>query len=371
MASIRKRIWKNKSGTHISYEINYVIDGKQYRKSGYKSELEAQLDLHNVVLDSSTDVRFSLLADDYINRHCELNCKPSTKALYENYLKVNLSDIKRKIAKDIKKRDIETLILTLKRNGLTNKTINGITTFVQAVLNYGVENGYLKENPVIRLKKLPQTKPPIHFLDEEQIEVFLEQAKNYTPRYYAFFATALFTGMRRGELLGLEWSDIDFKNAKIKVNKQIYKGVKQSTKTNKERIIDIPENLLEILKEHKRENTVFSKLVFHNKEGQPIHPYNMEHAYFHPLIKRCNEILEEGHRIEKLRFHDLRHTYATYLLSKGIPVKYVQEQLGHSTARMTLDTYASVMPSVKFGALELLNKLQKNNEIEHKLSTEN
>ena len=56
MASIRKRTWKNKSGKHTRYEINYVIDGKQYRKGGYKSELEAQLDLHNVVLDNSTDV---------------------------------------------------------------------------------------------------------------------------------------------------------------------------------------------------------------------------------------------------------------------------------------------------------------------------
>ena len=54
----------------------------------------------------------------------------------------------------------------------------------------------------------------------------------------------------------------------------------------------------------------------------------MEHAYFHPLINLCNKILDEDNQIEKLRFHDLRHTYATYLLSKGIPVKYIQKQLG-------------------------------------------
>lgn len=371
MASIRKRTWKNKSGTHTCYEINYIIDGKQYRKSGYKSAIEAQLDLHNVILDKSTDIKFSLLAKDYLERHCELNCKSSTKILYENYLKVNLQELSCKIAKDIKKRDIETLVLKLKQKGLTNKTINGIITFVQAVLNYGVDNDFLTSNPILKFKKLPQVKPPIHFLDENQIKVFLELAKIYTPTYYTFFATAIFTGMRRGELLGLEWSDIDFKNSKIKVSKQIYKGVKQATKTNKERIIDIPENLISILKEHKRERVILSKLVFHNKEGNPIHPYNMEHAYFHPLIRRCNEILDSENQIEKLRFHDLRHTYATYLLSKGIPVKYVQEQLGHSTARMTLDTYASVMPSVKFGALDVLEKLQENTEFEHKLNTIN
>lgn len=369
MASIRKRTWKNKSGTHICYEINYVIDGKQYRKSGYKSLIEAQLDLPNVIFDSSTDIKFGKLAQEYIARHCELNCKQSTISLYENYLKVNLKDFKQKIAKEIKKRDLENLVLNLKSKSLTNKTINDIVTFVQAVLNYGVEIEYLKENPVAKFKKLPQVKPTVHFLNEIQIKVFLKRAKEYSTMYYSFFATALFTGMRRGELLGLEWSDIDFKRGKISVNKQIYKGVKQSTKTNKERIIDISENLLEILKEYKRKNTTFSKLVFHNKSGGPLHPYNMEQWYFHPLIRRCNEILDEENQIKRLRFHDLRHTYATYLLSNGVPVKYVQEQLGHATARMTLDTYASVMPSVKFEALDLLKKLQKNEVIEHKLST--
>ena len=97
----------------------------------------------------------------------------------------------------------------------------------------------------------------------------------------------------------------------------------------------------------------------------------MEKAYFHPLIKECNKYLDEENQIEKLRFHDLRHSYATYLLSNGVPVKYVQEQLGHSTARMTLDTYASVMPSVKFEALNLLENIHKKSKIEHKLSTKN
>lgn len=371
MAKIRKRIWKNKSGKHSCYEITYVIDGKQYRKGGYTSKLEAQLDLPNVIFDSSTDIKFGKLAQEYIARHCELNCKQSTISLYENYLKVNLKDFKQKIAKEIKKRDLENLVLNLKSKSLTNKTINDIVTFVQAVLNYGVEIEYLKENPVAKFKKLPQVKPPIHFLNEKQIEVFIELAKTLPPVYYAFFITALHTGMRRGELLALEWTDIDFRLSKIKINKQIYRGVLQHTKTGKERIIDMSESLSAVLKDYKKQEKILFKLVFHNAEGNPLHPYNMEKAYFHPLIHECNKQLDVENQIKKLRFHDLRHTYATYLLSNGVPVKYVQEQLGHSTARMTLDTYASVMPSVKFEALNLLKNLHKKSEIEHKLSTKN
>lgn len=368
MAGIRKRTWKNKSGKHTSYEITWVVNGKQHRKSGYATLLDAQIALKDVVTDCSTDVTLRILSQEYLNRHCALNCKQSTVSLYESYLKTIESLLKCK-AKDITKRDIENLVLDLKTKGLVNKSINGIVTFIQAILNYGVDNNFLFQNPILKFKKLPQVKPTINFLNELQQKVFLEQAKNCPKVYYAFFYTALKTGMRRGELIALEWSDIDFKTLKIRVNKQIYRGVTQTTKTGKERYIDMPKSLKDVLKEHKKQG-ILSKYVFHTN-GKPLHPWNMEETYFKPLLKQCNKYLDEENQIEKLRFHDLRHSYATYLLSKGIPVKYVQEQLGHATARMTLDTYAKVMPSVKFGALELLDNIENNKQIEHKLSTEN
>ena len=290
MAKIRKRVWKNKSGKHTCYEITYVVEGKQYRKSGYKSLLDAQVDLPNVIKDTSSNVRLEVIIEDYKKRHCELLCKPSTQELYNNYVKVHLEYFKRKIAKEVRKRDIENLIIELKSKGITNKTINGVMTFVQAVFNYGVEAGYLSVNPVGKIKKLPQVKPEIKILNEVQMEMFLTLAESFTPRFYAFFATALFTGMRRGELLALEWSDVDFRRKRITVNKQYYKGQKTTTKTNKERNIDIPDNLIEILRRHKLENNVLSKLVFHNLSGGVIHPYYMEEKHFHPLSLFRNSV---------------------------------------------------------------------------------
>lgn len=369
MAGIRKRTWVNKSGKHTCYEITWVSGGKQYRKSGYESLIEAQIALKDVVTDCSTDISMQKLADEYLHRHCALNCKPSTIMLYESYIK-KISPILKYKAKDITKRHIENLILEYKNTNICNKTINGIVTFIQAILNYGVDNSFLGSNPIAKFKKLPQVKPPIKFLNEKQQAVFLELAKDCPQTYYAFFYTALKTGMRRGELLALEWSDIDFKNSKIWINKQIYRGITQTTKTGKERYVDMPSSLIEILKEHKQANNVLSKYVFHTN-GRPLHPYNMEETYFKPLLNRCNEALDEENQITKLRFHDLRHSFATYLLSRGVPVKYVSERLGHATARMTLDVYASVMPSVKYGALDLLDKIEKNEQIEHELSKEN
>ena len=342
------------NGIKYYYEITYYENGKQKKKGGYKSKLEAQIALKDVVTERNTEITLNKLSQQYLERHCTLNCKNSTITLYESYLKT-IKPLLRLKAKDITKRHIENLILELKTRDMSNKSINGIVTFIQAILNYAVDNELISNNPIIRLKKLPQVKPPINFLNETQIEVFLQQAETCPQTYKTFFYTALYTGMRRGELLALEWSNIDFKQNKIRVNKQIYRGITQTTKTGKERYIDMSERLKDILIEHKQQG-ILSKYVFHTN-GKPLHPWNMEETYFKPLLKRCNQFLDAENQIIKLKFHDLRHTYATYLLSKNIPIKYVQQQLGHSTARMTLDTYANILPTIKNDAMDILNSL--------------
>lgn len=359
MAGISKKSWSTKTGIKYYYEITYYENGKQKKKGGFKTKLDAQLALKDVVTEKNTEITLRKLSQEYLDRHCALNCKHSTVTLYESYKKT-IEPLLRIKAKDITRRDIENLILNLKNKNMCNKSINGIVTFIQAMLNYAVDNELLSSNPIARFKKLPQVKPTIHFLNEKQITVFLQQAKLCPVVYNVFFNTALFTGMRRGELLALEWSDIDFKRSKIRVNKQIYRGITQTTKTGKERVIDVSDTLLNLLKEYKQQG-VLSKYVFHTN-GKPLHPWNMEETYFKPLLKRCNNILDEENQITKLKFHDLRHTYATYLLSKNIPIKYIQHQLGHSTARMTLDTYASVLPTIKNDAMDILNSLCYNNE---------
>jgi integrase len=354
MAGINKKTWKTKNGIKYYYEITYYENGKQKKKGGYKSKLEAQIALKDVVTERNTEITLNKLSQQYLERHCTLNCKNSTITLYESYLKT-IEPLLRLKAKDITKRHIENLILELKTRDMSNKSINGIVTFIQAILNYAVDNELISNNPIIRLKKLPQIKPPINFLNESQIDIFLQQAETCPQTYKAFFYTAIFTGMRRGELLALEWSDIDFKQNKIRVNKQIYRGITQTTKTGKERYIDMSERLKDVLIEHKQQG-ILSKYVFHIN-GKPLHPWNMEETYFKPLLKRCNQFLDAENQIIKLKFHDLRHTYATYLLSKNIPIKYVQQQLGHSTARMTLDTYANILPTIKNDAMDILNSL--------------
>lgn len=366
MAKIRKRVWNNKSGKHTSYEITYSIDGKQYKRGGYKTLLDAQMDLPNVVCDVSTDIRFNSLTNLFLTRHCALNCKQSTKDLYKRLIELHFNHLSNRVVRDISTRDVENFIFKLKEKNLSNITINKLVQLLRVIFNYAIDNSFISKSPVLKKYRLPEEKKEIQVLDEQQIQSFLETARKRNIKTYAIMATFIYTGIRRGELLALEWSDIDFKNNRIKINKQVYQGQKVTTKNNKHRIVDIPDKLIEILQEYKQSQEVLSKVVFCNMEGGYMNPAVLERHYFCATLKLLNK---ESAEAIKIRLHDLRHTYATYLLSKGVPIKYVQEQLGHSSAKMTLDVYASYMPSVKFEALNILNNLHKTEQdrtqIEH------
>ena len=360
MAGIRKRTWKTKTGIKkFCWEITYYINGELKRKSGFKTRLDAQEALPNIINAVNTSITIEELVNDYLKRHCELHCKESTKEVYNSYLKVNFQKIKKRKAKDLKKRDFENLILDWKKQNYISKSINSMIIFLQAIYSYGVENNLLNENPLKKIKKLPPEKKKIRFLSETEIKLFLKKARELTPDYYVLFYTAIFTGMRRGELLALEWSDIDFNKKTINVNKQVYRGRLSDTKTfSSTRIINIPDSLARILYEHKSNSKVLCKIVFCNESGKYLHPYNMSERYYKRVLKAVAQELSYENEISKLRFHDLRHTYATYLLSKNIPVKYVQEQLGHANSRVTLDTYGHVMPSLKSKAINILDELK-------------
>jgi integrase len=309
-----------------------------------------------VVFEVSSDIKFASLVNLFLTRHCPLNCKESTTDLYDRMIETRFQQFMNKEARNITPKEVENLIFSLKATGLSHLTINKTIQLLRTIYNYAIDSEILSKNPVLKKYRLPEEKKDFEVLDEEQIQQFLDCAKQKNIKTYAMMATFLKTGIRRGELLALEWSDIDFKNQIIKVNKQIYRNKKVPTKNNKHRTLDMPTNLIKILQEYKKEQQVLSKIVFCDLEGGYMNPAVLERHYFRATLKAFNN---ESPQEVKIRLHDLRHTYATYLLSKGVPIKYVQEKLGHSSAKMTLDVYAKYLPSVKFEALNILNNLHK------------
>jgi integrase len=205
---------------------------------------------------------------------------------------------------------------------------------------------------VTEVVKAPRPTPKeMHPLSPEEARRLLKVA--HGDRLKALFMLALTTGMRRGELLGLKWSDVDLKNATVSIRRTLtrtYNGKRVALgKTRKSgRTIRLTARAVDTLKAHRKrqleEMMKFtglwedSGLVFATETGTLINPSNLRRRSFAPLLKKAG--------LPHIRCHDLRHTCATLLLSQDTHPKFVQELLGHATIAITLDTYSHVMPGM-------------------------
>jgi integrase len=227
--------------------------------------------------------------------------------------------------------------------------------FIHAVLHQALENAVkwnLIPRNVAKLVTLPRVERyEAQTLTVEQVKRLLEVARG--SRIEVMLLVALNTGIRRGELSALRWSDIDFENGLIFVRRTVtyvggYGFVETEPKTkSSRRKIAVSEKLLEALRTH-RENQVQARL----KAGEKWHEQGLVFCNIHGGFLFPEVVLDELHMLlakaglPKLRFHDLRHTMATILLESDVHPKKVQERLGHSSIKITMDTYSHVLPSM-------------------------
>ncbi len=214
-------------------------------------------------------------------------------------------------------------------------------------MRYAVRHRYISNNPFIdadrpRGSQGESDKQPIRILNPEEINGLLEATENH--KYRTLFRLAIMSGARQGELLGLKWSDVDWENSQIHIQRTYNNQAWYKTKTKtSNRKIDLGPSMMAELKEWRLAcppNRL--DLIFPNRAGQPINHNNLVKRYFEPALKKAG--------IEKIRFHDLRHTYASLLIEQGENIKYIQSQLGHSSPTVTLDVYAHLMKPVNHEA---------------------
>lgn len=209
------------------------------------------------------------------------------------------------------------------------KTLHNHLTLLNTILNEGVEIRWITEKP--RIKKPKLINEPFKFLrTTNEIQLLLNEARNEKEGTFELFSTAILTGMRAGEIAGLHWADIDFDKRQI----QIHRSYTGPTKSGRTRIIPIVNQLLTILREWKLKNPL--PIVFPNKVGKM---YRESDRVFQEIFQKC--LKRAG--LERIRFHDLRHTFAShYMMGRG-SLYSLRTILGHSTIKMT-EHYAHLSP---------------------------
>jgi integrase len=231
---------------------------------------------------------------------------------------------------------------------------------IREALNHAMKSGILNRNVADMVKPPRKAKKEIQVLPEGDIGKLLDLFKGgylYLPVYLA-----LMTGMRAGEILAIRWADVDLKKGVININQSLRQRkvgqpeFQQPKTVGSRRTVEISPLVVKTLKKHFTEQQV-DKFAFKDnyakynlvcclQNGEPIHPGTLASRYY--KITQAANI--------KINFHALRHSHATFLLKENISPKIVAERLGHSTTRLTMDTYSHVMPGMQKEAAKKLEK---------------
>jgi integrase len=238
---------------------------------------------------------------------------------------------------------IAKVISELHAEGLAGWTVRGILVPFGRVLGYAARRKLIPSNPMRRLERNERprvTRREMRILTSCEIHALLQAAK---PAYQPILATAIFTGLRQGELLGLRWTDIDFENDVAHVRHQLDRfGHYVEPKTPRAiRTVMLMPSLAKLLDHHRQASayTAPTDPVFATSTGKPLHYRNVTRRGLAEAMQASglNRIGEP-----RLRFHDLRHTFASLLIAQGLNVVFVSRQLGHSAASFTLDVYGGL-----------------------------
>ena len=225
--------------------------------------------------------------------------------------------------------------------GLSDRMVRSCHTTCRTALEKAVTEGMIQNNPAVGCKLPPKKAKEMQVLTQSEIIRFLTQAKS--EGYYEMFLLELTTGMRRGEIIGLKWRDLNLQTGELHICRQVVRinqaSVVSAPKTkSSNRIILLPPDMTELLanlKSQSKGEWIFPSPV---NEGEPRNPTAV-YKRFQIMLKRAN--------CKKVRFHDLRHTFATMALENGIDIKTLSAMIGHVSAETTLNIYSHVTDTMQ------------------------
>jgi len=329
------------------------IYGRKY-KEVQKKLAEAEGDAARGIVYEDENMTVGMYLDRWLRDSVRGSVRESTFDRDSYLVRVHITPALGRVKlKKLTALDVQTLYRDRLDNGLSPATVNKIHAVLHKALSQAMRWSLIPRNVAEAVNAPRPASEEMRPLSRAETRKLLNTARG--DRLEALYVLAVTTGMRRGELLGLKWSDIDLENARLRVQrtltridngKRLALGEPKTTKSR--RTIRLTEIAVEALRGHLERQLreieilgdlyVDQGLVFTTGVGTPINPSNLRQRSLAPLLNKAG--------LPPIRFHDLRHTCATLLLSKGVHPKFVQELLGHATIAITLDTYSHFIPSM-------------------------
>jgi integrase len=321
---------------------------------------------------------------DWLNTYAKVHCKPSTYRGYKRAVEdqlvpafghYQLHTLKRDHVKRFVAQKAEELVsrVTKPKKGEPAEvippkkkarwTIQGYLVPLKAAYNQAIEDGLVTLNPGSRLGRLfrggQERRAHIQPLTREEVTALLREAERRYPVISPVLLCAVRAGLRLGEVIGLQWGDADFRGGFLEVRRGVVMGEVTTTKSHKIRRVDMSSQLAEALQRLKEvrqleamaQGKPMPDWVFLSPEGIRWDERNLRRGWYR-LLSQAG--------IRRVRFHDLRHTWVSLLIQTGAHAKYIQEQAGHSSIQVTMDTYGHLFPSGNRGFVEKLDELGTN-----------
>ena len=330
-------------------------------KAKLKAAIESSADIDVMKAEQYTTGQWM---DVWFENCAKIKVRPSSHQTYrgyiDNHIKPNIGDIplgklsslhlQKLYKKLLAGGRVERIEAKNQPKGLSAKTVRNINQVISSAMDFARDQKLISSNPTdcCALPKLEHKE--MKTLPVEQLTSFLREAKE--SGVFELYYIELTTGLRRGELLGLKWEDIDLTQGSLRVQRQVARingeVIEAPLKTkNAYRTLPLSTDAVDVLREQRKKNGS-SSYVFPSPTGGPISPDSVLHM-LHRVLKRAG--------LSQVRFHDLRHTFATLALQNAVDIKTVSGMLGHYSAGFTLDTYTHVTTSAKKEAANTMGSI--------------
>jgi integrase len=299
--------------------------------------------------------------DQWLEGYVKTNCGPRTFEGYQSIIRNHLAPA----LGGLQLKELQPAVIQRYYgkacHGLSARTVHHHHRVLSQSLKYAVRQGYLGRNPAEMVDPPTARKKTMRTMTPAEVGILFESAEGNL--YYPVFYTALNTGLRQAELLGLRWRDVDLDMCAISVSQVLYtRGgapeFKEPKTEHSRRRVNMTPKLALYLASYWAEREAFhlvvgkpltlDDLVFVTPEGRPINPSVLSHNF-------TKAVKEAG--LEHIRFHDLRHTFASLMLMRGAKPKVISEALGHSSVAFTMDVYSHIIDGMQQDAMALLDEV--------------